>query len=83
MEARVTEQEAQPGRSPVIEPEVVSWEIAAILARKSPTERLAALQGMWRFGRALIETGVRDRHPDWTDDAVAREVARRVRCGSA
>ena len=78
------EQEQQhPVPGPVIEPEVVSWEVAAVLARKTPTERLRDLQGMWRFSRALAEAGVRHQHPGWSAEEVAREIALRVQRGPA
>jgi hypothetical protein len=78
----VEQEQRHPVPGPVIEPEVVSWEVAAVLARKTPTERLRDLQGMWRFARRLCEAGVRMQHPDWADAAVEREIARRIAVGS-
>ena len=72
----------QPEPGPTIEPEVMSWETAAMLRAKTPAERIEALRGMWRFGRALTEAGVRRQHTDWDDRQVAAEVARRVARGS-
>jgi hypothetical protein len=66
-----------------LEPEVVSWEMAAILREKTPAERIACLRAMWRFGQTLADSGVRRQHPEWDDQRVADEVARRVARGSA
>jgi hypothetical protein len=48
--------------------------------RMTPDQKLAALQGMLRFGWSLVEAGVAHRQPDLTPElriAAVREVFRR------
>lgn len=66
----------------VIEPEVVSDEMAEILRRKTPTERLDMVFSMWRFARELVRGDVRRTHPDWQPAEVDRAVARRMSGGA-
>ena len=62
--------------------EILDDRLAEILRRKSPAERLEMAFAMWRFGRGLVRDAVRASHPDWTDDEVRRETARRMSRGS-
>ncbi|MFM9146486.1 MAG: hypothetical protein ACKORL_14300 [Phycisphaerales bacterium] len=52
--------------------------MVAVLRTQSPASRLATLDGMWRSARAFVMAGIRAQHPDWADDRVARETARRM-----
>ena len=52
--------------------------MAAIYRRKTPTERLQIGFDMWRAARKLVAAGVRQQHPDWSDDEINREIARRM-----
>jgi hypothetical protein len=65
-----------------IPPEVVDHETAAILRKKSPTERLAIAHGMWRSARNMLLCALRSQHPEWTDEQVEREVSRRLSHGA-
>ena len=58
--------------------EVVDDRMADVLRAKSPAERLAISWGMWRFARDTIRRVVADQHPDWSEDEVKREAARRL-----
>ena len=70
------------GRQIIIDPEVVSDEMAEILRRKTPTERLAITHGMWRFAQVLVRGGVKNQHPEFTEAEIERAVARRMSCGA-
>jgi len=50
---------------------------------QTPAQRLEAVNTMWRTARRLVTAGVRTQHPDWGDDRIDREVAKRMACGSA
>jgi hypothetical protein len=63
--------------------EVVDDTIAAVLRAKAPWERVAMVGQANRTVRQLIAGGVRVKHPDWTDEQVSREVARRMLGGAA
>lgn len=68
-----------PPRLPCIE--LIDPLMVPVLRKKTPSERLAIANGMWRSARKLIESAVRQRHPDWSDQEVQREVARRMSHG--
>jgi len=62
--------------------EILDDRMAEILRRKSPAERLEMAFSMWRFGRGLVRDAVRASHPEWTEDEIRRETARRMSGGT-
>jgi hypothetical protein len=58
--------------------EVVDEDVAAVLRKKTPAERIALAAAAHRMARALLAGQIRARHADWTDEQVQREVARRL-----
>jgi hypothetical protein len=58
--------------------EVVDDEMARILRAKTPGQRLVMIDQLCLFARELVESGVRATHPDWRDDQVRKEVAKRI-----
>jgi hypothetical protein len=58
--------------------EVVDEAVAEILRQKTPAERIALASEMHRTARLLITARLQEQHPEWTDEAIAREVARRM-----
>lgn len=59
----------------------MSAEMAAVYRQKTPGQRLQIGCGMWRAARKLVEAGVRRQHPDWSDDKLSSEIARRLSHG--
>jgi len=55
--------------------------MAAILKSKTEAERLAIANGMWRSARQMILHSLRQEHPEWTDEAIQWETARRLSHG--
>lgn len=53
-----------------------------ILRRKQPRERLAIGFNLWIQARTMLTSHLRATRPDWTDDQVRREVARRLSHGA-
>ena len=53
-----------------------------VLRAKSGAERLAIAFGMFRSARRMIASQLRSEHPDWDDETLQREVARRIALGS-
>ncbi len=53
-----------------------------VLRRKTGQERLKIGFGMWRFARQIISAGIRDQHPDWTEEQVAVAVSQRMSSGT-
>lgn len=60
-----------------IEPEMVR-----MLREKTPAERLAIANGMWRSARDMLRNLLRAEHPEWSDDEVDAAVARRLADGT-
>lgn len=52
------------------------------LRSKSPGERLQIAWGMWRSAREMLLNLLRHEHPEWSDEQVRSEVARRLAHGS-
>ena len=62
--------------------EVIDEAMADVYRRMDSTQRLAIAHGMWRYARQRMEAAVRWQHPEWDEQAVAREVSRRLLHGS-
>jgi hypothetical protein len=62
--------------------EAVDPDMAAILRGKSEADRLRIAWGMWRSARDMLGNLLRAEHPDWGEEEVQREVARRLSHGT-
>ncbi len=62
--------------------EVIDDETARIYASKSGAERLALASAMVASARRMLESHLRVEHPDWSEAALRREVARRIAGGA-
>lgn len=62
--------------------EVVDSDMAVALRQKTEGERLQIAWGMWRSARSMLLNLMRAEHPDWTEEAINREVARRLSHGA-
>lgn len=62
--------------------EVIDRDYAAILAAKSPAERVGMVAEAHRMARMLAESGARHLHPDWTESQIQSEVVRRMMYGA-
>lgn len=58
--------------------EVVDEQIADVLRRKSPSQRLAMAFSANRTARLLILAGIKHQHPDWTTQQMTSELTRRM-----
>jgi hypothetical protein len=63
-------------REPVIE--AIDDHMAAMLRRKTPTERLASTFAMWRFARDRTMACLKQQHPDWNETQLKAELRRRM-----
>lgn len=52
--------------------------VAAALRRKTPGERAMLAFEANRAVRAFVQGAIQTDHPDWTDQQVRREIARRM-----
>ena len=58
--------------------EVVDDEIADILRRKSPAERIQLTCDANDAARHMMAAGIRYANPNWSEDKIQQEVARRM-----
>ncbi|GAB4135169.1 MAG: hypothetical protein Tsb009_01170 [Planctomycetaceae bacterium] len=56
--------------------------MAEVLRQKTGAERLAIANRMWCSAREMIRHHLRQEHPDWTDEEIQRETARRMSHGA-
>ena len=61
---------------------IVDDTVARILAQKTVAERIAMADGFWRSARKLVWAMLSRDHPDWTEEEIRREVARRMSRGA-
>ncbi len=62
--------------------EVIDDAVAEVLRHKPPAEKLKLVFAANRTIRLRIEAALRTWHPDWSDDEIRREVARRMTRGT-
>jgi hypothetical protein len=62
--------------------EIVDDRVAEILRSKTPAERLAIADGIWRFARQMIRAIIAREHSEWSEDEIERQVARRMSHGA-
>ena len=62
--------------------EVLDDKMAEILRAKTPAERLAIVDGMWRSAWRMIRANLARQHSTWTDEMLNRETARRMSRGA-
>jgi len=63
--------------------EVLDDRMVDVLKRKNPIERLAIAFGLWRSARKQLMHYLHTIHPDWSDEKIQREVAKRLSHGAA
>ena len=66
-------------RQPVVE--IIDEMTVDVLRRKTPAERLEIAAGMWDSARVMIRGVLRQEHPEWSDEAIDQEIARRISHG--
>ena len=62
--------------------EVVDDEMAAVLRTKTGAERLAIASAMYTSARRMLLSHLTAEHPDWSEEEVQREAARRLSHGA-
>jgi hypothetical protein len=62
--------------------EVMDDDMAAVLRTKTGAERLRIADGLFTFARNHITARLRREHPDWPEQQLRREVARRLSHGA-
>jgi lauroyl/myristoyl acyltransferase len=62
--------------------DMVDDQMAEVFRAKSEAERLAIAHGMWKSASRMVRNVLRDEHPDWNDEHIQREAARRLSHGA-
>lgn len=62
--------------------EVMDDDMAEILKKKTPQERLEIAFGLWRSARKMLTSFLRSQHPEWDDKRIQVEVAKRMSHGA-
>lgn len=62
--------------------EVIDDAMAEVLRRKTPAERLAIGFGLWRSAQKLLRGQLASLHPEWDEQRLVHEVARRLSRGA-
>lgn len=61
--------------------EVIDDQMAGILRQKTDFQRLRSVDAFWNSARAVLKAAIRTEHPDWDQQQVQIEVARRISNG--
>jgi hypothetical protein len=62
--------------------EVVDDAVTEVLKRKTPAERIRIGFTLWTSTRDMLMVHLKKTHPEWDDERVAKEVARRFLHGT-
>ena len=57
-------------------------EVVELLQANTPQERLSIAFGMWAAARKMLVNLLADGHPEWDQERLQKEVARRMSGGS-
>lgn len=58
--------------------EVIDDRMAEIFRRKTGAEKLQIAESMYRYARSVVITRIQNDHPEWDEQAVRHEAARRM-----
>jgi hypothetical protein len=62
--------------------DVIDDRMAAVLREKTELERLQIGYEMWHSAQKMIRAIVTAEHPDWTEEEIERQVAKRMSHGA-
>lgn len=62
--------------------EIVDHEMARILRAKTGAERLKIASDMFASAQRMIVSHLTSQHPDWTEEQIQQETARRISHGA-
>jgi len=63
--------------------EVMDEQTAAIMRSKTPAEKIAMASDMWQSAWEMLYFSLREKHSEWDEQTLRREVARRMSRESA
>ncbi len=62
--------------------EVIDDEMAEVLRRKTPAERLKIAFGLWSSARTMLTSMLSCQHPEWDQQRIQEEVVSRLAHGA-
>lgn len=62
--------------------EVIDDAMCDILRKKSSLERLKIGFGLWHSAKTLLFNALKSKHPDWDEEKIRKETARRISHGA-
>jgi hypothetical protein len=62
--------------------DLIDDRMAEVLRSKTEADRLAIAHGLWRSAGSILRSMLHANHPDWSDEQVRHEVARRLSHGA-
>ncbi len=62
--------------------ELLDDAMAQVLREKTVAQRLAIGNSLWIYARDLMQSVLRQEHPEWSDEEIQRQVARRMSHGA-
>lgn len=66
----------------LIDIEVMDDAMADVLREKSEVERLQIAARMWQSARVILRGAICTERPDWDNQQISREIARRISHGT-
>jgi len=63
--------------------EIIDDAMCDVLIQKTPYERLKIAFGLWRSARYQLSCYLHTLHPDWDEEKLNREIAKRISHGAA
>ena len=63
--------------------EIPDDRMVEVLKGKTPAQRLAIAFSLWRSARMQLVHFLKTTHPDWSDERIQKEAARRLSHGAA
>ena len=69
-------------KSPLESFEMIDNTMADILREMSAVERLRIGGRLWKSARVIVRGAIRTEHPDWDEERVNHEIARRMSHGA-
>lgn len=63
--------------------EVVNDDMAEVLRKKTPAERISIADNLWTAAHNMLMSLIGKAHPEWDIEQIKKEIARRLSHGAA
>lgn len=62
--------------------ELMDAAMVEVYRQKTPAQRIAICDSMWRFAEQVTRAGIRNQYPEWSHEQVEQEAVRRLSRGT-